>query len=71
MDNKGSYKFKKPVDKTPAEYAPMKVTMRKKLELSDLTKKNDNKNYWLLYGIVVAYIGTMIGIWYLLKWILL
>lgn len=53
-----NFRDRKPIDKTPAEYAPMKVSFKTKVELSDLHKK-DTRKYKMLGWVIVVYIAVM------------
>lgn len=64
MKNSGQYNFRKPIDKTPAEYAPIKVSYKKKVNLSDLPIKEEKK-YSLLLAVLCAYgLVLLLGIWF-------
>lgn len=63
MSNKGQYNFRKPIDKTPAEYAPIKVSYKKKVNLSDLPIKEEKK-YSLLLAVLCAYgLVLVLSVW--------
>lgn len=57
-----NFRDRKPIDKTPAEYAPMKVSFKTKVELSDLIKKENKKNKALGY-IIAGWLTVMVLIY--------
>lgn len=60
-----NFKHRKPIDKTPAEYAPIKITSRKKVNLSDLPIKEDDKKYsWLMIGFAFWFLIVTIFGWF-------
>lgn len=52
------------------EYAPIKVTFKKKVRLRDLTPEKEDKDlFWALMGAASFGFGSCVGIIYFLAWI--